>query len=41
MVTVDESLARFSAAFGAGNVDAIMALMTEDVVFESTAPVKG
>ena len=35
MVTVDEALARFSAAFGAGDVDAIMALMTDDVVFEN------
>ncbi|MGH8964544.1 MAG: nuclear transport factor 2 family protein [Actinomycetes bacterium] len=31
-------LARFSAAFGSGDVDAIMALMTEDCVFESTGP---
>ena len=31
-------LARFSAAFGSGDVDAIMALMTDDVVFESTGP---
>jgi uncharacterized protein (TIGR03086 family) len=32
------TLARFSAAFGAGDVDRIMALMTDDCVFESTAP---
>lgn len=31
-------LARFSAAFGAGDVDAIMALMTDDCVFEATGP---
>jgi len=31
-------LARFSAAFGSGDVDAIMALMTDDCVFESTGP---
>ena len=31
-------LARFSAAFGSGDVDAIMALMTEDCVFEATGP---
>ena len=33
-----DALAAFSAAFGAGDVDAIMALMTEDVVFEATGP---
>jgi uncharacterized protein (TIGR03086 family) len=32
------ALARFSAAFGAGDVDRIMALMTDDCVFESTSP---
>lgn len=31
-------LARFSAAFGSGDVDAIMALMSEDCVFEATGP---
>jgi uncharacterized protein (TIGR03086 family) len=31
-------LARFSAAFGRGDVDAIMALMTEDCEFEATGP---
>lgn len=31
-------LARFSAAFGSGDVDAIMALMTEDCAFEATGP---
>ncbi|MEO6144358.1 MAG: TIGR03086 family metal-binding protein [Dermatophilaceae bacterium] len=32
------ALARFSAAFGSGNVEAIMAQMTQDCVFESTGP---
>lgn len=32
------ALARFSAAFGRGDVDSIMALMTQDCVFESTGP---
>lgn len=32
------TLAAFSAAFGIGDVDGIMALMTEDCVFESTGP---
>lgn len=32
------TLARFSAAFGRGDVDAIMALMTDDCIFESTGP---
>lgn len=32
------TLARFSAAFGARDVDAVMALMTDDCVFESTSP---
>lgn len=31
-------LARFSKAFGSGDVDAIMALMTDDCVFEATGP---
>ncbi len=31
-------LARFSAAFGSGDIDGIMALMTDDVVFEATGP---
>jgi uncharacterized protein (TIGR03086 family) len=31
-------LAVFSAAFGRGDVDAIMALMTDDCVFEATGP---
>jgi uncharacterized protein (TIGR03086 family) len=31
-------LAEFSAAFGRGDVDAIMALMTDDCVFEATGP---
>ena len=36
--TTEGALAAFSAAFGSGDVDAIMALMTTDVVFESTGP---
>jgi uncharacterized protein (TIGR03086 family) len=32
------AVARFSAAFGSGDVDAIMALMTDDCVFEATGP---
>jgi uncharacterized protein (TIGR03086 family) len=32
------ALARFSAAFGRGDVAAIMALMTDDCVFEATGP---
>ena len=32
------ALARFSAAFGSGDVEAIMARMTQDCVFESTGP---
>jgi len=32
------ALASFSAAFGSGDVDAIMARMTHDCVFESTGP---
>ncbi len=32
------ALARFSAAFGSGDVGAIMALMTQDCVFEATGP---
>ena len=32
------ALSEFSAAFGSGDVDAIMALMTDDVVFEATGP---
>ena len=31
-------LATFSAAFGSGDVDAIMSLMTDDCVFEATGP---
>ncbi len=34
----DAALTRFSAAFGARDLDLIMALMTEDCVFESTSP---
>ncbi len=32
------ALSAFSEAFGSGDVDAIMALMTDDVVFEATGP---
>lgn len=32
------ALSAFSAAFGSGDVDAIMALMTDDCVFEATGP---
>jgi ketosteroid isomerase-like protein len=32
------ALKEFSAAFGSGDVDAIMRLMTDDCVFESTGP---
>jgi uncharacterized protein (TIGR03086 family) len=32
------ALARFNAAFGSGDVDAVMALMSKDCVFESTGP---
>lgn len=32
------ALARFSTAFGSGDIDATMALTTEDCVFESTSP---
>jgi ketosteroid isomerase-like protein len=35
---VADALSAFSAAFGRGDVDAIMALMTDDVVFEATGP---
>lgn len=34
----DALLTRFSNAFGAGDVDAIMSLMTDDCVFEATSP---
>jgi ketosteroid isomerase-like protein len=34
-------VARFGAAFDRHDVDAIMAAMTEDCVFESTAPPEG
>jgi ketosteroid isomerase-like protein len=37
-VDTAEALSTFSAAFGSGDVDEIMALMTEDVVFEATGP---
>jgi ketosteroid isomerase-like protein len=35
---VADALAAFSAAFGSGDVEAIMALMTDDIVFEATGP---
>lgn len=38
MVTTEDALERFAGAFGSGDVDAIMALMTDDVVFEATGP---
>lgn len=34
----DAALARFSSAFGARDVDGVMALMTDDCVFEATSP---
>ncbi len=34
----DATLARFSAAWGAGDVDAMRALVTDDCVFEATGP---
>lgn len=33
-----QTLMRFNAAFGAGDLDAALALVTPDIVFESTAP---
>jgi ketosteroid isomerase-like protein len=36
-----EALSAFSSAFGSGDVDAIMALMTHDVLFEATSPPDG
>ena len=32
------ALERFGAAFGSGDIDATMAMCTDDVVFESTSP---
>ena len=40
MATI-EAIERFNAAFGRHDVDAIMATMTDDCVFESTAPPNG
>jgi ketosteroid isomerase-like protein len=37
----DAALASLSRAFGEGDIEAIMALMTEDCVFESTLPPDG
>jgi ketosteroid isomerase-like protein len=34
----EQTLAEFSAAFGRGDTDAIMALKTDDCVFEATGP---
>ena len=39
--TNDAALTRFAAAFGSGDVDSVMALMTEDCVFEATTPPDG
>lgn len=39
--SVAQAVARFSAAFDRRDVDDIMAAMTEDCVFESTAPPEG
>ena len=33
-----KTLVRFNAAFGAGDVDAALALVTDDIVFETTSP---
>lgn len=41
MLTTEDSLdvvARFNEAFGRCDVDAVMALMTDDCVFENTSP---
>ena len=35
------AVARFDAAFARGDVDAVLAAMTDDCVFESTAPPDG
>jgi ketosteroid isomerase-like protein len=40
-ITSAEAVARFDAAFARQDVDAVMAAMTEDCVFESTAPPDG
>ena len=37
--TNHRTLIRFNAAFGAGDLDAALALVTDDVVFETTSPV--
>jgi uncharacterized protein (TIGR03086 family) len=36
--SVHAGLARFSAAFGRGDIDTIMSLMTDDCLFEATGP---
>jgi ketosteroid isomerase-like protein len=44
MTTIEETLAtieRFNEAFNTHDVDAVMSLMTDDVVFESTAAPDG
>jgi ketosteroid isomerase-like protein len=38
VVTTEQALEEFAAAFGSGDVESIMALMTDDVVFEATGP---
>ena len=38
MSSNEQALAAFSSAFGRGDVDAIMDLMTDDCVFEATGP---
>lgn len=40
-VAADAAVARFAEAFDRHDVDAVMAAMTEDCVFESTAPPDG
>jgi ketosteroid isomerase-like protein len=39
--SAEEAVTRFSAAFDRKDVDAVMAAMTEDCVFESTSPPDG
>ncbi len=40
-LTTAATVARFAAAFDAQDVDAVMAAMTDDCVFETTAPPDG
>jgi ketosteroid isomerase-like protein len=37
-VTIQDVIDRFNTAFNAHDVDAVMALMTDDVIFENTSP---